>query len=199
MWQDSQRSTIFASATLICTIAGSQSAVFFFSPSICCGVRSTMWSVMYSSIFALAAVTGFSTPPRSRLSLVRSSRISLYFSSSCGKVNLRLGAVRELDRGLLGLVGVISFCLLAFADGAGAGLEFVGKRIHVCAPVGKHALHRQQAGARIVQFLRASSACSFGILIRLVVRLFERRVVRVLLDVFLGLRDFDRAVFRNAL
>ena len=42
MWQDSQRSTILASATLICTIAGSHSSAFFFRPSICCGVRSTI-------------------------------------------------------------------------------------------------------------------------------------------------------------
>ena len=32
MWQDSQRSTILASATLICTIAGSHSVARLFSP-----------------------------------------------------------------------------------------------------------------------------------------------------------------------
>src|SRR5512143_4059933 len=41
MWQDSQRSTMFASATLILTILGSQSLVFFLRPSIWVGVRDT--------------------------------------------------------------------------------------------------------------------------------------------------------------
>ncbi len=44
MWQDSQRSTILASGTLICWICGVQASVLFCRPLICAAVRSTMCS-----------------------------------------------------------------------------------------------------------------------------------------------------------
>ncbi len=67
------------------------------------------------------------------------------------EVEVLLAAVGKLDRGLLCFVRVDIFLLAGLRRSAGAGFEFVGQRIHIGAPVGEDALHREQPRAGVVE------------------------------------------------
>ena len=117
------------------------------------------------------------------------------------EVEFLLAAVGKLDRGLLLLcIRQFLFCLLALADALRAVSYFVGQRIDVRPAVGEYALHRQQSGAGVIQFLARLFRLGFGVVYCLLVSLLQRGVVRILFDIFLRRGRFRlRAVFRNAL
>ena len=129
---------------------GSRSSVFFSSPAICAGVRSTMWSLTYSSSAAFAWVTGFSVSPSSAFSLARWSLRLLYVSSSCESVWL-LAAIGIFDGGLLGLV-LVQILLNALL-GRRIGFDLISESVDVGAAVGKHALYCQDFCAQIADLL----------------------------------------------
>ena len=190
MWQDSQRSTMLASATLICTILGSQSSVFFCRPSICVGreVHHVVGHVRRPSAL-LASVTGFSTSPSSALSLVRS-----VFERRCRSLRVAGSCIAALWPS--GNSTVACFCLVLvnilllalLAGGAGFGFKFVGERIDVGAAVGEDVLDGQNLCAQIGDLFLQFVAAGLGGFVGVLVGLFQFLVLRILLDVFLRLR-----------
>ena len=160
MWQDSQRSTMLASATLICWIVGSVSSSSFQSVDLRRRQIDHVVGDVVVEAWFLASVTGLSMSPSSAFSLVRSSFSSLYVSSSCGKLYFSCCRRDTRPSRFSVLYSSRSFCLLCFAGWLVLGLDLVGERIDVGAAVGEDGLHGENFGVEIADLLLQFRACA---------------------------------------
>ena len=112
MWQDSQRSTMLASATLICTILGSHSSVFFFRPSIWVGrqVHHVVCNEGGHLVAGLGNRLQHITQFRAHLGPLILERVVSLFQFV--EVVLLPVAVGKFDGGLFFLYSSMSCCLL---------------------------------------------------------------------------------------